>query len=182
MNGCKVLNEQESKTILESAKSARDKLLTLTGLCFGTRISEALELNFSDVAGHSLSLKSKKGSNNQTFPITAQYRQALEAVKAEYHSKGWSVNPDTALFLNRSGIRMTRQAASDIIRKSAKTGNVDGKVNTHSLRKSFITKIYLMTKYNIAETKNYSRHKSIASLDSYLATTQTTDLCNNLNW
>ncbi|NCB40931.1 MAG: hypothetical protein EOM80_19420 [Erysipelotrichia bacterium] len=182
MQGCKVLDNHEVSSLLDSTKSARDRLMILTGLSFGTRVSEALELNFSDVSGSQLSLKSKKGSNNQVFPINEQYRAAVNAARAEYIAMGWNVTADTALFLNRSGVRMTRQAASDIMRKTANNGGVSGKVNTHSLRKSFITRIYRMTQYNIAETKNYSRHKSLASLDTYLATTQTTDLCKNLSW
>ena len=77
---------------------------------------------------------------------------------------------------------MSRQAVSDVIRKAAKACGISGKVNSHSLRKSFITKIYEMTGFNIAETKYYSRHKSLASLDAYLRTTETTDLCKSLDW
>jgi site-specific recombinase XerD len=160
----------------------RDKLLLLTGLFFGTRISEALSLNFEDVAGKYLQIKSQKGSNNQVFPISEKFRMTVELVRAEYFSRSWEINPTTALFLNRSGVRMSRQAASNIIRQIAHKCGLDGKINTHSLRKSFITRIYEMTNFNLAETKNYSRHKSLASLDAYLKTTETTELCKKLDW
>ena len=182
MKGCRALNENEVKQIIENMVDAKGRLLALTGLYFGTRISEALALNFSDVSGNMLSLKSAKGSNNQTFQITAAYKRALAEVKEQYRAKGWVVNGDTALFLSQSGVRMTQQAASHIVKTAAKKANLEGKINTHSFRKCFVTKIYSLTGYDIARTKQYSRHKSLANLDYYISTAQGTELVNNLNW
>lgn len=182
MKGCRALTEIEVKQIVENMTDAKGRLLALTGLYFGTRISEALALNFGDVKGSMLSLKSAKGSDNQTYPIIEAYRQALEAVKAQYNGKGWTINDDTALFLNQSGVRMTAQAASYIVKTAAKKANLEGKINNHSFRKCFVTKIYSLTGCDIAQTKQYSRHKSLANLDYYIATASGTDLVKNLNW
>ena len=182
MKGCRALNENEVKQIIENMVDAKGRLLALTGLYFGTRISEALALNFDDVSGSMLSLKSAKGSNNQTFQITAAYKQALAEAKEQYHAKGWAVNGDTALFLSQSGVRMSQQAASYIVKTAAKKANLEGKINNHSFRKCFVTKIYSLTGCDIAQTKQYSRHKSLANLDYYISTAQGTELVNNLNW
>jgi integrase len=77
---------------------------------------------------------------------------------------------------------ITRQLASSLVKKTVKTLGLEGKINTHSFRKSFVTKIYEMTGYNIAETKTYSRHKSLVNLEYYIKTTESTDLVEQLNW
>lgn len=62
MKGCRVLEIEEVKALLDGL-SRRDRLLMLTGLHFGTRISETLALTFGDVTGRFLSIKSAKGSD-----------------------------------------------------------------------------------------------------------------------
>ena len=181
MKGCRALSKNEVDTIMLKL-DPKGRLLALTGLYFGTRISEALELNFSDVSGSRLALKSKKGSDNQTFDITLRYKQAVEAVKAQYQSKGWTVNADTALFLSQSGVRMKARAASYIVTNAARAAGIEGKVNTHSFRKSFVTSIYELSNFDIAKTKQYSRHKNLANLDYYISTTAGTELVNQLNF
>lgn len=54
--------------------------------------------------------------------------------------------------------------------------------NSHSARKIFVTRIYALTGKDIAETKKYSRHKSLANLDYYIGTTQDLSLVNQLHW
>lgn len=183
MKGCKVLSGTEVKSMMAAA-SKRDLVLLLTGLNFGLRISESLALTFGDVAGSFLSVKSAKGSNNVTFPIPANYTAALDSLKAEYVDRGKVIDDTTPLFLSRKGVNqsITRQQASKIVRDLAAALGIEGKVNTHSLRKSFVTRIFEKTGFNIAETKKYSRHKNLANLDYYIGTTEDTDLVNSLNW
>ncbi len=162
----------------------RDRTLFLTCLTFGTRISEALDLTFADVAGKTLYIRSKKGSDSQGFPVPAAYRQAIEELKAWYIEKGVVVDGKSPLFISQKGRNrhITRQLASSVTKNVAKRINLDGKVNTHSFRKSFVTKIYELTGFNIAETKAYSRHKSLVNLEYYIKTTETTDLVGQLSW
>ena len=183
MKGCKVLNDLEVKNILDACE-IRDKMLLLTGLTFGTRISEALELTFGDVKGTHLAIRSAKGSNNQTFPIPKDFKEGIEGLKAYYEKQGFTITDKTLLFLSRKGSNkaITRQQISQIIRAVCEELGIEGKVNTHSFRKSFVTRIYELTGYNIAETKTYSRHKNLANLDYYIATTGKTDLVHDLSW
>ncbi len=183
MNGCRVLKDEEIKKMLAAA-SQRDLVLLLTGLNFGLRISESLSLTFGDVGGEFLNVKSKKKSQNVTFPIPAAYTAEIEKLRKEYLDHKHVVSDSTPLFLSRKGEQqsITRQQASLTISHLAKDLGIEGKVNSHSLRKSFVTKIFEKTGFNIAETKKYSRHKNMANLDYYLATTEDTDLINDLEW
>ena len=183
MKGCRVLEAHEISELLASL-SIRDRVLALTGLTFGTRISETLALTWGDVRGAYLYLNSAKGSEKITFQIPASYRAALVELEAYYVENGRTLDSETPLFLSRKGVNqsITRQQASDVMKAACATLGIDGKVNTHSMRKSFVTKIYELTGKDIAQTKTYSRHKSMANLDYYIQTTAKTDLINQLAW
>ena len=183
MKGCRVLKREEVAE-LRTNVNPRDNAFLLTGLTFGLRVSESLALTFGDVSGMFLNVKSKKHSENVTFPIPAAYRAAVDCLRAHYEAQGIEVTANTFLFLSRKGANkpITRQQASQIMRGLAEKTGLDGKVNTHSLRKSFVTDIYARTNNNIAETKKYSRHKNMANLDYYIGTTEGTELIHALSW
>ncbi|MEM2932460.1 MAG: tyrosine-type recombinase/integrase [Nitrososphaerota archaeon] len=177
------MEDQEVLTILLSL-DVRDRVLVETGLYFGTRISEALELRFGDLAGQYLAIRSKKGSERQQFEIPAGYRRSIEELKTYYQSKGITVSDQTFLFLSRKGENkpITRQQASHIIRTVCREVGITGKVNSHSFRKVFVSRIYELTGHDIAQTKIYSRHKNLANLDYYIKTTEKTSLVHSLSW
>ena len=183
MKGCRVLSEKEVKDILLSL-DIRDRVLVETGLFFGTRISESLELTFGKFAGTHLAIRSKKGSDNQSFEIPSTYRKSIVTLKEHYQSKGITVTDKTPLFLSRKGQNqpITRQQASQTVKAVCESLGITGKVNTHSFRKSFVTRIYELTGHDIAQTKVYSRHKSLSNLDYYIKTTEKTNLIHNLSW
>ena len=183
MKGCRILTDNEIKLVLNEL-GVRDRVLFLTCLTFGTRISEALSLTFGDVAGNSLYIKSSKGSESQTFPIPATYKEAINELKQWYGEKGVTVTHDLPLFISQKGRNkpITRQLASIVIKNVARKINLEGRVNTHSFRKTFVRKIYDLTGFDIAETKAYSRHKSLVNLDYYLRTTESVDLVEQLQW
>ncbi len=183
MKGCRVLTDEEIRLVLNEL-GIRDRALFLTCLTFGTRISEALAMTFGDVSSTTLYIKSSKGSETQRFPIPFSYRMAIEELGNYYKSKGIEIKDSSPLFISQKGRNqsITRQLASNVIKKVVLKMNLDGKINTHSFRKSFVTKIYEMTGYNIAETKAYSRHKSLVNLEYYIKTTENADLVEKLDW
>jgi len=183
MKGCRVLSDGEIRLVLHEL-GVRDRVLFLTCLTFGTRISEALALTFGDVAGDTLYIRSSKGSETQGFPVPDDYRKAVKELRYWYIEKGIDVVENLPLFVSQKGRSksITRQLASTVIKNVSRKLNLDGKVNTHSFRKSFVSKIYELTGFNIAETKLYSRHKSLVNLEYYLKTTESTDLVEQLSW
>lgn len=183
MKGCRVLANHEVQALLGDL-SRRDRLLVLTGLTFGTRISETLALTFGQVEGRYLHIASAKGSNNVSFEVPVGYRTEVAALRTVYQTQGQTVNATTPLFLSRKGVNqaITRQQASEVITAACARLGIDGKVNSHSARKTFVTRIYHLTGKDIAETKKYSRHKSLANLDYYIGTTQDLSLVAQLDW
>lgn len=183
MQGCRPLSDEEIKQLLRIV-SLKARVLILTELFFGTRISETLNLTFGDVTGEYVPIKSMKNSDNQTFPIPEQYKEAVSHLKLKYQRQGIKVADDTPLFLSQKdhGKTISRQNASDLIKRAVKKLGFEGKINNHSFRKSFISKIYQKTNFDIATTRIYSRHKNLGNLQHYLATSETPDLVNGLEW
>jgi len=183
MKGCRTIEKSEVTEILSSL-NIRDKALVLTGLTFGTRISETLSLTFGNVRDNLLYIHSQKDSENAGFPIPANYRQAVEELRAYYESHGIEVNDGTYLFLSRKGENqpITRIQASRIVTSACEQLGITGKVNTHSFRKTFVTAIYNLTGKDVVATMTYSRHKNLSNLVYYIKTTEKTDLVNALAW
>jgi integrase len=184
MQGARALDQSEINAMLKIA-NPRDVVLVLTGINYGTRISEALKLTFADVEGEVLHLRSAKGSNNQGFPIPAGYKAAIKRLKAYYRDKGIDVHQHTRIFLETHTPPfhvMSRQAAGDAIRRLSKKIGAEGKVSSHSFRKSFVTRIYEKTGFNIAETQKYSRHKSLSNLECYIRTCDEMTLVSDDLW
>lgn len=164
--------------------SLRDRLLLLTGLTFGTRISETLALTFKEVSGRFIHIASAKGSNNVSFEIPIRYRSEVEALRTFYTQIGRVITDESPLFLSRKGTNraISRQHASEVITAACERIGIEGRVNSHSARKTFVTRIYHLSGKDIAETKKYSRHKSLANLDYYIGTTQDLSLVSQLDW
>ena len=183
MKGCRVLETHEVQALL-AAFAVRDRVLWLTALTFGTRISETLALTFGAVSGRYLHLHSAKGSAHVSFEIPPRYQAEVAALRAFYAQAGRTVTDATPLFLSRKGCNQSlrRQQASEIITTACARLGIEGKVNTHSARKTFVTRIYHLTGKDIAETKKYSRHQSLANLDYYIGTTQDLSLVAQLDW
>lgn len=181
MKGCRVLNQSEIE-LLKNNLSTRDRVLMMTGLFFGLRISEMLRLTVDDVSGPTLQVKSAKGSENVTFPIPAQYRDEVAALLGEYAAAGISLNEHTPLFLSQKGGAISREHASRTIKKVCHDLEIKGKVGTHSFRKCFVTRIYESSGRDIVSTKKCSRHKNLSNLDYYIQTTHGTELVEKLEW
>jgi integrase len=183
MQGCRPLSVTEVDSLLNDLP-VRDKLLVLTGLYFGTRVSETISITFGDVAGGYLHIRSAKGSNNVAFALPPAFVTEVDRLKADYQAHGVLITGETPLFLSREGDQkpIDRSRASQIMLAAKRRAGLNGKVNTHSLRKTFVTRIYEMTGRDIAQTKKYSRHKNLANLDYYIGTCEDLSLVQQLDW
>ncbi len=181
MAGCRPLTEQEITDILQVA-CPKTRLLILVGLTFGTRISEALNITFGDISDEWITIKALKGGRVQTYPVPSSVTTAVEEVKALYTQKGLRVKKSTPLFVGRGDQPMSRQNASQQIKRLCAQVGIKGRVNTHSFRKNFVTAIYKKTGKDLAKTRLYSRHVSLGSLQHYIDSGTSMALVEELNW
>lgn len=191
MKGCRVLEMEEWKLIKELLHQRgwiREEVLYLTSLNFGLRVEESLALRFRDVSGQFLYVVSEKGSENQTFRIDEArgYRQKVFELSDWYEKRGVVIDGKTPLFMSQKGMHikqaMSRNQVAVILRGICRQLGIQGKVGIHSFRKMYVTRIYELSGRDTKETQKYSRHKNMASLPSYIATTEGTPLIGSLNW
>ena len=187
MKGAKVLSSQEIKIMLQT-ENQRDRMLILTGLFFGTRISETVQLTFGDFNGQAVHIKSVKRSNDRNLIIPDKFRAELEKLRVHYIAKGCPVSDATPLFLsNKKGPEgnckaISKQHACLIIKRLRDHYGLDKRVSAHSFRKNFVTRIFELTQNNLVQTAVYTGHKSLNSLQAYIESTQETNLTQQLNW
>jgi integrase len=187
MIGCRLATEEEINLFANDLK-IKNKVLILTHALFGTRISEALKLTFGDVEEREvLHVKALKGSQNRDLPIPDIYIDEVQKLKDFFKSKGIKVTPKTPLFLSsfgryRTGKPITRQQASGMIATACRRLGIKGKVNNHSFRKAFVTKIYELLNYDLEGTRMYSGHTDLSSLKYYIESTQDMQMVHQLPW
>ena len=109
-------------------------LACLLGL-LGLRVGEACSINIEALSterGHRTVTVLGKGSKLAVMPLPPRVARAID------HAAG-NRESGPLLLLTRSGNRMSRQAATRIVRRLAKRAGVTKRISPPSLRHSFIT-------------------------------------------
>lgn len=133
------LTEQDVVKLIEApATSAssdfRDKAIIETLYSTGMRVSEIVGLDQRDVDLIGNMIKAKgKGKKERMVPIGNKACEAIEAYWATRKSKS------EAVFLNKSGGRLTARSVRNIINKHILHAAMQKKVHPHMLRHSFAT-------------------------------------------
>ena len=180
MKGTRPLDNDEIRRVsgcFTGRFEIRNRELFMIGVSTGGRISELLSLCIGDVyqnqkpVGDLLYGKSivKGGEVSRTVPVNADGRRAIDAL-VNWHRRHYrSVASKRPLFRSRhkSGtVALHRQTAHDILKNAFIEAGLNGKLATHSLRKSFAQRLYdktgdiylvqaLLGHRNIATTQNY---------------------------
>lgn len=112
-------------------QGTRELLLFVIGTNCGLRISDILNLNVGDVRNKiHIQITEKKTGKFKKFPINAKLKPLLEEfIKGRKN--------DEPLFLSHWGHRLDRVTAYYIIRNACEKAKLQGKIGTHSMRKSF---------------------------------------------
>ncbi len=165
----------------------RDRVLFVTGLYTGFRISEILSLRVADVWKNgepamviTVSRRQLKGGTGP-YATRLQSRSvamhpALRAAVATYLDQrfGGAPSGEEYLFRSRKGANQPirpGQAWHVIKQAAGRVGTAD-RVATHSLRKSFAQSIYASTGHDIVVTQRALGHRSIMTTARYLDTSE----------
>jgi len=178
MKGCRALTRNEIRNLVTIKDiSARDKALFTLQLNTGCRVGEILSLQLKDVCSKfgvvygSFELKARhtKTRHGGSITINSTAKKVLQQHCKKLIASGFKMTD--SLFPSRQGRygkTITRQRASQIYKTLFElAGIAGGKLNTHSMRKTFIGQIYGKTK-DILLCKTLLRHANIASTFSYL--------------
>ena len=148
----------------------------LLGIYTGMRIGEMLALTVGDVWEYLMpvemlhfSKRMVKGKKEaRMIPLSSKAQVVIKSLITWKEYRGESLAPDAPLFASRnSGRRLSRFQAHLILNDAFKVCRLSGKVTTHSMRKTFGTRLYAATK-NIMLVKELLGHKSIATTQKYI--------------
>lgn len=181
MKGTRPLDNAEIGKISETFEgtfAVRNRGLFMLGVSVGGRISELIALKVNDVWQNNKPVKDllfdqnivKGGEVSRAVPVNVDGRQAIEDLTAWHLELYGNVDPKRPLFPSRKGKglqAMTRIAAHNALKDAFEAAGLNGKLGTHSLRKSYAQRLYEQTN-DIYAVQEMLGHKSIVTTQRYL--------------
>ena len=184
MNGCSPITKDEYVLTLEALQGPnqeRDRCFFILGMATGFRCSEILSVRRGDVLGTDGRIKDElqvakchmKGERDpRKVDLHDTAKDALRVWLRKMENNGIE-SKDAFLFYGegRTSLKpMTRQHAWYILKKAWESCGMGGRKSlaTHSMRKSYLNKIYKRTGNDLIATKEAAGHASVATTEKYL--------------
>ena len=181
MKGTRPLDNNEIRLVSASFSGkfeVRNRGLFLLGVSTGGRISELLSLRIGDVYQNGKPVKDllfdksivKGGETSRAVPVNIDGREAIDRLIAWHRETYQNTDPDRPLFCSRQksgSLPMHRQTAHDILKDAFTAAGLNGKLATHSLRKSFAQRVYEQSG-DIFLVQELLGHKSVSTTQRYL--------------
>ena len=148
------------------AKGYRDKAMLEVMYATGIRVTELIKLDIEDV---NLDLGIVKCAGTKKTRAIPLYPAALRALKAyiENVRDDMLSDPDeTALFVNISGVRMSRQGFWKILKHYQQMAHIEKEITPHTLRHSFAVHL-LENGADIGSVQELMGHSDISSTQVY---------------
>ena len=177
MAGCKPLTSAEIVAIDDRIPGLRDKAWFRFGVATGRRISQILSLRIRDVAFLSGNIRSRvyferrvtKGRHQGEEVILNQdVRDILQDLVRDLMARGYG--PEAYLFQSSRGGNkpIDRRTAWRVIREAAELAEIDGKVGTHSMRKSAAVQVWELSGRDLSASADFLGHSDVKSTIHYL--------------
>ena len=166
-----ILTGQEVELLLEQpkctdAKGYRDKAMLELLYATGIRVSELISLNTEDVNLPAGFIRCSGGAKVRMIPLYPGAVKSLQQYLAQVRP-GLIADPsETALFVNLSGERMTRQGFWKIIKHYQHTANIQKEITPHTLRHSFAAHL-LENGADLKSIQEMLGHSDISSTQIY---------------
>ena len=181
MKGTRPLDNDEITRVsacFNGAFEARNRGLFMLGVSTGGRISELLSLRIGDVYQNGnpvtdlLFEKSivKGKETSRAVPVNVDGRHAIDALVNWHRERYGDVDEKRPVFpsRNKNGtVALNRQTAHDMLKAAFMDAGLNGKLATHSLRKSFAQRVYEQSG-DIYLVQELLGHRNIATTQKYL--------------
>ena len=156
----------------------------MLGVSTGGRISELLSLQIGDVYQNNKPVTDllfdknivKGGEVSRAVPVNSDGRAAIKNLIDWHRARYDNTDPDRPLFPSRNKkgtVPMTRQTAHEILKKAFQAAGLNGKLATHSLRKSFAQRVYEESG-DIYLVQELLGHQNISTTQKYIGVNYTT--------
>ena len=169
----KILSGEEVELLLEQPKNCdnkgiRDKAMLELLYATGIRVSELINLDVSDVNVPMSFVRCKGGKKERIIPMGHQAKDALENYINNVRKYMVKDENETALFVNCSGARLSRQGFWKLIKYYQHIAGIETDITPHTLRHSFAAHLLengadlhsiqeMMGHADISSTQVYSR-------------------------
>ena len=179
----KILSGEEVELLLEQPKNCdtqgiRDKAMLELLYATGIRVSELINLDVSDVNVPMSFVRCKGGKKERIIPMGHQAKDALENYINYVRKYMVKDENETALFVNCSGARLSRQGFWKLIKYYQHIAGIETDITPHTLRHSFAAHLLengadlhsiqeMMGHADISSTQIYSRMMNSKIKDVY---------------
>ena len=138
----KILSGEEVELLLEQPKNCdnkgiRDKAMLELLYATGIRVSELINLDVSDVNVPMSFVRCNGGKKERIIPMGHQAKDALENYINNVRKYMVKDENETALFVNCSGARLSRQGFWKLIKYYQHIAGIETDITPHTLRHSF---------------------------------------------
>jgi len=143
---------------------ARDRAILELLYSSGLRVSEIAELNVDDINTKEGLVKVRgKGKKERILPIGSK---AIDAIKTYAVEKMLLKKKDRAMFLNRSGSRLTDRGVRRIVVKYSRMIGINGQIGPHTLRHTFASHL-LQAGADLRVIQELLGHSSLSTTQKY---------------
>ena len=179
MKGTRPLSNAEIRKVADcfsGTYTTRNRGLFILGVSTGGRISELLALKVAEVWQNGKPVSDllfdksvvKGGEVSRAVPLNIDGRMAIEAL-IDWHSQRFgAIDAARPLFPSRQGDgALDRRMAHEALKTAFEAAGLNGKLATHSMRKSFAQRLYEQTN-DIFAVQEMLGHKNVATTQRYL--------------
>jgi integrase len=191
MKGCRPFSDEELKLIAKSFRgryASRNKALFILGVRSGFRISEMRSLRVGDVFQHGKVVDHvmvarkhmKKKTEGRSVPLHPEARAAISVwldVLARQLKLPQAKDLNLACPVFCSRVReddrnrraVARETSWRTLEEAVAANELTGKIGTHSMRKTFASRMYDKLGKDLVKVQHAMGHKNINSTTSYLS-------------
>ena len=167
-----ILSPDEVNRLLEQPKSyslkgKRNRAMLETLYATGIRVSELVNLKVDNLDAGNKTIYCDSDRNKRNLPISDKAMSALSDYLQNARIQMIRAENEEALFVNCTGLPMSRQGFWKIVKEYAKTANVRHEISPHILRHSFAAH-QLASGADLHQLKEIMGHADIAATQIYL--------------
>ena len=155
-----------SQPVCVDAKGYRDKAMLEVMYATGMRVSELIGLDIDDVNLDLGVIKCNSTKKARAIPLYPVALRALSAYIRDIRDSMLATPDEPALFVNISGVRMSRQGFWKILKHYQETAHIEKEITPHTLRHSFAVHL-LENGADLGSLQELMGHCDISSTQLY---------------
>ncbi len=166
-----ILNGREIELLLSQpvcvdSKGFRDKAMLEVMYATGIRVTELIDLDVEDVNLEQGIIKCAGAKRTRVIPLYPAALRALGIYLREIRDSMVADPEERALFVNVSGVRMSRQGFWKILKHYQATAHIEKEITPHTLRHSFAVHL-LENGADLGSLQELMGHSDISSTQLY---------------